>query len=77
MKGTVRQWNIYIIGNVTGRVTVKKKELHKIQTQLQRDPLDEDLIKVEREAIIRQIVYVRAEESFQRKKSREQEITMA
>lgn len=44
-----------ILGNVTHRVEIGKKELDEIQNLLQTDPLNVELIQIEREAVKNQV----------------------
>lgn len=58
VKIVLRIGNQTRVGNVTSIVEIGTKELDEIHTLLYGDPLNQDLIQVEREALQNQVEYV-------------------
>lgn len=62
------------MGNVVDRVRVGREEMDRVQTQIQTDTLSVKLIQEERRTLKELVSNSKAEESFQKQKSRERRI---
>lgn len=75
-KNALIEWNKERVGNVVSRAKSTKEEMDTIQTSIQADPINQELVTKEREVIKQYVQAAKAEEAFYKQKSREMSINL-